>query len=74
MRAMSTPTTVKFQIAVPNGSGDEKVYTLTLSLLVEGCSEGDVKVTPVLANENNLSEGVLPPGEVPMLPDPPKPN
>ncbi len=71
---MSTPTTVKFQIAVPNGNGDEKVYSLTLSLLVEGCSEGEIKVTPVLTDEGNLPEGVLPAGDVPMLPDPPNPN
>jgi hypothetical protein len=71
---MSTPTTVKFQIAVPSNGCAEKIYTLTLSLLVEGGSEGEIKVTPVLANEDNLSEGVLPAGDVPLIQDPPKPN
>ncbi|HVG11090.1 MAG TPA: hypothetical protein VNM67_25530 [Thermoanaerobaculia bacterium] len=74
---MSTPTTVKFQIAVPSTSGNggaEKVYTLTLSLQVEGCSEGEIKVMPVLSAESGDPEVVLPSGNVPLIQDPPKPN
>ncbi len=68
---MSTPTTVKFQIAVPNGNGNEKVYTLSLSLLVEGCNEGEIMMKPV--GEGNLPE-LVPTGDVPLIQDPPKPN
>jgi len=71
---MSTSTTVKFQIAVPStdvNGGADKIYTLSLSLLVEGCSEGEITVTPVLTNESNLAVGVLPSGAVPLIQDPP---
>ena len=64
---MSTPT-VKFQIVVPsnvNGEATEKVYTLTLSLLVEA-SEGEVQVTLQDAFEP-VPLGIAPPPE-----DPPK--
>lgn len=69
---MSTPTTIKFQIAVPsnvNGEAIEKVYTLTLSLLVEGRAEGEIKVTPLLAAESDPA--MEDHGAVPVIPDPP---
>lgn len=67
---MSTPTTVKFQIAVPLTDGTEKTYTLTLSLLVEG--EGEIKVTPVLGSESDAPEPtVVPAGDAPLPKDPP---
>ncbi|MFP5286009.1 MAG: hypothetical protein ACLGI9_09755 [Thermoanaerobaculia bacterium] len=70
---MSTPTTVKFQIAVSStaGSGEatEKVYTLTLSLLVEGSVEGDgIRVTPILASESDPDTTVQAPGDSPLQP------
>lgn len=70
---MSTPTTVKFQIVVSSTDGDgeatEKVYTLTLSLLVEGSAEGEIKVTPLLTAESEPA--VADNGAVPVIPDPP---
>lgn len=74
---MSTPTTVKFQIAVPSTDGTEKTYTLTLSLLVEGSveGEGEIRVTPILASETSESDApepaVLPAGDAPLPKDPP---
>lgn len=81
---MSTPTTVKFQILVPlaNGkSATEQVYTLTLSLLVEGgCGDREVKVIPLLetsplpSSPNTADRFGLTHGEVLPVQDPPKPN
>lgn len=69
---MSTPTTVKFEIAVPSTDGTEKTYTLTLSLLVEGSGDGEIKVMPVLASESDASEAtVVPAGDAPLPKDPP---
>lgn len=66
---MSTPTTVKFQIAVPSTEGAEKVYTLTLSLLVEGATDGEITLTR--NDEGEMPDGVTSQGDVPMIQDPP---
>lgn len=82
---MPAQTTVRFQIAVPSteeNGGGEKVYTLTLSLLVEGSGEGEIRVTPILATESDSPEGASttsdlpdgtlpPPGDAPLPKDPP---
>ena len=60
---MPTPTTVQFQIAVSstnaNGEAAEKVYNLTLTLLVEGPDDGQIRVT--LASQGEADSGEVTP-------------
>lgn len=71
---MSIPTTVKFQIAVSSkdesGLDTEKIYTLTLSLLVEGAgNEGEIRVKQIAA-VTPQPLGIVPPPEDPPSPAP----
>lgn len=50
---MSTPTTVKFQIAVSSDGNAEKIYNLTLSLLVEGATGENIHVSLLPAGEGD---------------------
>jgi len=69
---MSTPTTAKFEIAVPSTSGNagaEQLFTLTLSLqaLVEGeTGGGEIQMAQI---EDGISAGTQ--GHIPLPKDPP---
>jgi len=76
---MSTPTIVRFQIAVPSTDGSaeatEKVYTLALSLLVEGGCEDDGRIKVMLAGDESTGDPTLvPPSDVMPPKEPPPPN